>query len=161
MAVLQFGFGDGGGGREHEPHNYVRKLLAYTGTHDNDTFVGWFRSKPSRNASRKEAQVLERVRTRVRTYLGGNPKDIHWQAVRALLVSVADTTIFPLQDLLGLGSEARMNVPGIATGNWTFRADEQQLEPAIAERMRALCEVSRRITNSSTDHRTRNSRKPA
>ncbi|HEY6557379.1 MAG TPA: 4-alpha-glucanotransferase [Polyangiaceae bacterium] len=141
MAVLQFGFGDGGSGREHEPHRYGRRLIAYTGTHDNDTFVGWL---SARATSRREAAALKRVRTRLRAYLGADEADSHWQAIRQLCTSAADTVIFPLQDLLGLGSQARMNVPGVGSGNWEWRVSSTQLRAAVADRMATLCELSER-----------------
>jgi 4-alpha-glucanotransferase len=142
MAVLQFGFGDGGGGREHEPHRYRHRSIAYTGTHDNDTFAGWLSTRPT---SRKEAEATRRVRERLTAYLGCGKTDVHWHAIRALCVSSADTVIFPLQDLLGLGSEARMNVPGLGTGNWGWRVSPAQLAPSVADRMALLCEVGERV----------------
>jgi len=141
MAVLQFGFGDGGAGREHEPHRYVRRLIAYTGTHDNDTFLGWLRA---RAGTRKEAATMKRSRERLAAYLGGAKADLHWQAMRALCVSAAGTVVFPLQDVLGLGSEARMNVPGLASGNWEWRVSAEQLLPGLADRLAELCAVSER-----------------
>jgi 4-alpha-glucanotransferase len=126
MRVLQFGFGDGG--QYHLPHNYPRRAVVYTGTHDNDTTGGWLRSIPARE------------RTRVAQYAG----DAHvWPLIRLAMSSVADTAIFPVQDLLELGREARMNLPGVADGNWAWRLPAGKLTPALAKRLRAmgkLCE---------------------
>jgi 4-alpha-glucanotransferase len=134
MRVLQFGFGDGGG--YHLPHNYPRRTVAYTGTHDNDTTAGWFQSIPVRE------------RRRVLAYTGqngtGDPGGVTWSLIRAALASVADTAIFPAQDLLGLGSESRMNVPGEATGNWGWRLPARGLTPALAKRLRGMCELYER-----------------
>jgi 4-alpha-glucanotransferase len=144
MAVLQFGFGDDGAGREHEPHCYRQRTIAYTGTHDNDTFIGWLRARPAKGTSQREAAAMRRARQRLRLYVGDSDSDVHWEAIRSLLVSVADTVIFPLQDVLGLGSEARMNVPGVAAGNWAWRVKGAALGPSLADRMAELTEVSER-----------------
>jgi 4-alpha-glucanotransferase len=131
MRVLQFGFGDGGA--YHLPHRYVRRAVVYTGTHDNDTTVGWL------------ATISAAERRRVVAYTG-SPRGasngaITWGLMRTALSSVADTAIFPVQDLLGLGSESRMNVPGRADGNWGWRLREGQLTGALARRLRELCEL--------------------
>ncbi len=130
MAVLQFGF-DTDAEDKFLPHNYRRNLVAYTGTHDNDTLHGWFTNN---NSTQDEAQV-RRARQHCRRYLGileGNERSIHWYFIRALQMSVANTIIVPLQDVIGLGSEGRMNVPGKATGNWSWRfADGAISEDAI------------------------------
>jgi 4-alpha-glucanotransferase len=146
MKVFQFAFDDDKTGRVYLPHRYTPNTVAYTGTHDNDTTVGWFEERAPKDRARNAA--LDRRRERVRQYLGES-KEVHWQAIRALLLSVANTTIFPIQDLLGLDSRSRMNVPGVGTGNWEWRLLPKQLDPRVAERMRSMTEASGRIAASS------------
>jgi len=142
MRILTFAFG--GDWREYQPHRYPRRVVAYTGTHDNDTLCGWLTSAERERDPRRRAE-LEAERARAFAYAGSDGTDAHWDLVRTLVSSVADTTIFPIQDLLGLGTEARMNVPGIAHGNWTYRVREPALTPALAERLATLCDTYERI----------------
>jgi 4-alpha-glucanotransferase len=109
MKILQFAFG-GDGEHEFLPHNYPRNVVVYTGTHDNDTARGWW------------DQAAEKERRYAGTYLACGAHDVHWAMIRAALNSVANLAVFPLQDVLGLGSEHRMNTPGTLGGtNWTWR----------------------------------------
>jgi 4-alpha-glucanotransferase len=100
--------------------------VVYTGTHDNDTTLGWWRT------------ASDQERRHVQLYLGRSGEDIAWDFIRAALSSVADTAIIPLQDVLSLGSEARMNTPGRPGGNWTWRFGLHQLTPAVISRLREL-----------------------
>jgi 4-alpha-glucanotransferase len=133
MRVLQFGFDEDA--EYHRPDNYPRNCVAYTGTHDNDTIVGWFRGRSQSSAERPDP-VLE--------FLGTSGEEIHWDLIRSALASAADLAIIPLQDILGLGSEARMNLPGKADGNWTWRVREEMIQPEMESRLRALTETSGR-----------------
>lgn len=108
MRVLQFAFSSDAT-NEHLPHNYERQTLVYTGTHDNDTTLGWYRTRGPMEQHH------------VREYLATDAHDISHDLIRLALSSVADLAIIPMQDLLGLGSEARMNTPGQASGNWAWR----------------------------------------
>jgi 4-alpha-glucanotransferase len=131
MKVLQFAFGDDAAGppsgrNPYLPHNYERKCVAYTGTHDNDTTVGWF------------ASLGESERHAVRRYLATDGHDIAWDLIRCALGSVAETAIMPLQDVLALGGEARMNFPGRPDRNWAWRFEEHQLRPEVADRLGEL-----------------------
>lgn len=128
MRVLQFAFG---GATEDRflPHNYERNTVVYTGTHDNDTTLGWYRS------------IDERERDFVRRYLGRDGHDIAWDLIRLAWSSVADYAITPLQDVLSLGGEARMNLPGTSSGNWTWRLADGQLTPAVLDRLGELTEL--------------------
>jgi 4-alpha-glucanotransferase len=119
------------------PHNYERHTVAYSGTHDNDTTVGWF------------AKLDEATRARVLRYTGTDGSEIHWDVIRLLLVSVADAVVFPLQDVLGLGDEARMNVPGSASGNWGWRTREGELSPALAERLAGMVAAYDRLPGTA------------
>ncbi|HTQ04926.1 MAG TPA: 4-alpha-glucanotransferase [Polyangiaceae bacterium] len=142
MRVLAFAFG--GDWREYQPHRFPKNVVAYTGTHDNDTMVGWLGSH-ARESDPHRAAALLAERQRALAYAASDGREPHWDMVRTLVASVANTTIFPLQDLLGLGSEARMNVPGVASGNWTYRARAAELTPALAERLGRLCDTYERV----------------
>jgi 4-alpha-glucanotransferase len=138
MAVLQFAFGSDPQGPGFRPHNYERNLVVYTGTHDNDTTVGWWTSIGAGDSTRSPEEI-ERERAYCRKYLDfSDDRDVHWAFIRAALASVADTAIMPVQDILGLGSEARMNVPARASGNWRFRLQNGQLTDAIRHRLAEL-----------------------
>ncbi|HEY6273228.1 MAG TPA: 4-alpha-glucanotransferase, partial [Terriglobales bacterium] len=112
MSLLQFAFGNDPQGPSFRPHNYARDLAAYTGGHDNDTTVGWWSSSGAGDSTRS-AEDVRKEHAFARSYLGlEDESEIHWAMIRAVLASVADIAIVPLQDVLGLGSEARMNLPG-------------------------------------------------
>jgi 4-alpha-glucanotransferase len=141
MRVMQFGFG--AGGEFNLPHNYPRRCVAYTGTHDNDTAVGWFRNLNRLNG--RAPAPVSAERDKALKYLNvRDVKQIHWDMIRAAMLSPANTVIFPLQDVLGLGTEARMNVPGVAEKNWRWRFAENDLIPALAAKLRELSILSDR-----------------
>ena len=138
MAVLQFGFGDVGA-HAHLPHTFTADKVVYTGTHDNDTLLGWWAS----GATKHERQQAE-------AYLGPGQdgrceEGIQWAMIRAASNSVASLCVVPLQDALGLGSEARMNVPSREQGNWRWRFGLESLCPEVAKKLAALAEVSDRL----------------
>lgn len=126
MRVLQFAFGPDPGSEKYLPHRYVPNCVAYTGTHDNDTMVGWYTS--THIETTQSVYEVRAERDFARRYVGTNAKQINWDMIRLASASVADTAIFPLQDVLGLGSEARMNVPGRADGNWCWRFRKSKLD---------------------------------
>jgi 4-alpha-glucanotransferase len=126
MRILQFAFG---GATEDRflPHNYDNpNCVVYTGTHDNDTTRGWYQ-----NATESERDLLRR-------YVGSDGRDASWDMIRLAWASVADTAIAPLQDVLDLGTEARMNLPGRPSGNWTWRFRSGQLTEAMLDRLADL-----------------------
>jgi 4-alpha-glucanotransferase len=127
MKIIQFAF-DSDRANPFLPYNYARRnCVVYTGTHDNNTTVGWF------NARSPEEQA------RVTDYLGCVcPEGIHWSLIRLALSSVGDLAIVPLQDILGLGSEAKMNAPGVAEGNWQWRYSSNALKTEIRDRLKHL-----------------------
>jgi 4-alpha-glucanotransferase len=137
MRVLQFGFGGDPKTSVDLPHNYVRNVVAYTGTHDNDTAVGWFNSVAGEGSMRTAAQI-EQQRQFCLDYLHSNGDEIHWDFIRAVWASVADRAIAPLQDVLGLGGEARMNLPNSTKGNWSWRYKPGALTNDLAVRLREL-----------------------
>jgi 4-alpha-glucanotransferase len=143
MAILQFAFGTDPQGPSFRPHNYARNLVAYTGGHDNDTTVGWWKSGIA-DSTRTEAD-LRREHDFASAYLNlREDEEIQWAMIRTLLASVADTVLIPMQDVLGLGSEARMNLPGRMGGNWQWRYEQPQLRPEMATQLRALTELYER-----------------
>ena len=133
MRILQFAFG-GAPEARFLPHNYERNTVVYTGTHDNDTTVGWWTSSGEKDSTRT-AKDVEAERDFCRRYLGTDGREIHWDFIRAVLSSVANTAIIPLQDVLGLGSAARMNLPGRPDGNWRWRFRRDALSRGLAERL--------------------------
>jgi 4-alpha-glucanotransferase len=143
MAVLQFAFGSDDPDTPFLPHNFPRKLVAYTATHDNDTVVGWWTAGVGDTTRSKEEVAREQARALA--YVGGDGSRIHWDFLRTLYVSVADTVVAPLQDVLGLGSEARMNLPGRPDGNWRWRCSSEDLGPGLRRRLRGLASVSGRL----------------
>jgi 4-alpha-glucanotransferase len=132
MSVLQFAFGSGSDNL-YLPHNLTRDTVIYPGTHDNDTTAGWY------------AQTDERARDHVRRYLQVSGHDIAWDLIHAAWLSVAETAIVQLQDVLSLPTEARMNMPGRATGNWGWRVRSEALTDATADRLAALTDMAGRL----------------
>jgi 4-alpha-glucanotransferase len=137
MSILQFAFGNDPQGPSFRPHNYVRDLVAYTGTHDNDTTVGWWNSRGAKDSTRTPQDVVKE-HAFARAYLGFTDEPIQWVMIRTVLASIADTAVIPMQDLLGLGSEARMNLPGTPSGNWRWRCRKEWLTAELAERLREM-----------------------
>ena len=147
MAILQFAFGTDAQGSEFRPHNYRRRLVVYTGTHDNDTTVGWFTAGVG-DSTRTQEEV-EAEREVCLSYLGSAGREIHWDFIRTVLASVADTAVVPVQDVLGLGSEARMNLPGRAGGNWGWRFEAGALAPALRDRFHMMNTLYGRLPRSA------------
>jgi 4-alpha-glucanotransferase len=125
MRILQFAFG-GGADNPYLPHNHELDTVAYTGTHDNDTTRGWF------------AQLDESEREHMSDYLGRPQEDMPWPLARAALASVAGLAVLPMQDVLELGAEARMNTPSTSDGNWRWRFSWDQLTDARQARLAHL-----------------------
>lgn len=138
MRVLQFAFGNADGDDPFKPHNYVPNTVAYTGTHDNDTTLGWFQGAGGVDANPEQARA---ERDRALRYLHSDGREIHWDFIRAMQASVARTAVIPVQDVLGLGSEARFNRPASASGNWAWRLQEGQLQTSHAQRLRDMAEL--------------------
>jgi 4-alpha-glucanotransferase len=132
MRILLFAFGS----NSHNiylPHNYTRNTVVYTGNHDNDTVVGWFKS-----ANKHERDFCLK-------YLKGSRRDIHWDFIRAAFSSVADTAIVPLQDVLGLGNEGRMNLPSTDSGNWNWRCRQSDFTEEIVKKLKEMTEIYGRV----------------
>jgi 4-alpha-glucanotransferase len=126
MKVLLFAFSNDLATNPYLPHNYVENCVVYTGTHDNNTALGWFQKETS-----------PQDKKRVSIYLGRNPAeaDIHWELIRLAMMSVARIALFPMQDILGLGEEARINLPATRKGNWQWRLSPDKLTPALKDRL--------------------------
>ena len=137
MSLLQFAFGNDPQGPSFRPHNYSRDLAAYTGGHDNDTTVGWWTSRGVGESTRT-AEDIRKEREFAKAYLGFDDEPIHWAFIRSVLASVATIAIVPLQDVMGLGSEARMNLPGTVSGNWKWRYRASALTAELKTRMKQL-----------------------
>jgi len=140
MRILQFGFSTDATNKDL-PHNYVRNAVVYTGTHDNDTAVGWFAADPAGGASVRSAAQVEREKQFCLSYLGSEGAEINWDFIRAVYASAADTALVPMQDVLGLGSEARMNTPATTSGNWSWRFEPGALTEERGARLLALAEL--------------------
>jgi len=138
MKVLQFGFG-GNGANPHLPHNHTWDCVVYTGTHDNDTTVGWYLSAPAH------------VADHVRRYGAFDGNEIAWQLMAMAWGSCADLAIAPVQDVLGFGSDARMNTPGTSEGNWGWRLQPGQLGSAHATRLAALTDLYGRLATTEEE----------
>lgn len=133
MKILQFAF-DSREDSDYLPHNYTKNSVVYTGTHDNDTTRGWYE-----NFNKKDKDFANR-------YLNiHEKKEVHWEFVRAALASVANTAIIPIQDYLGLGSEARINTPSTLGNNWKWRLLPGQLEDELAEKIGRFTKLYGRI----------------
>jgi 4-alpha-glucanotransferase len=145
MRILQFAFG--GDANNHDlPHKYIQNCVAFTGTHDNDTTVGWFNSVAGKGSGRDEEQI-KKERDFCLNYLNTDGAEINWDFVRAVWASVADTAIVPMQDLLGLDNKARMNLPGSTDGNWYWQCRSGDFSDEIAERLKDLTELYGRISS--------------
>jgi 4-alpha-glucanotransferase len=143
MRILQFAFGDTPQAETYRPETYPANSVVYTGTHDNDTTVGWYGAEPDAGSTRSADEIV-REQHAVRVYLGTDGEEIHWDLISLALRSPANTAIYPLQDVLGLGTSARMNVPGREWGNWTWRFRWADLTPAMEERLAALTRAAGR-----------------
>ena len=128
MKVLQFAF-DNVEENDYLPYLYPENCICYTGTHDNDTTVGWY------------LKASEASRDKVRRYMSCDGSNIHWDLMRAAISSTARYAIFPMQDVLGYGSDCRMNTPGVAGGNWSWRFRADVLTEDLAKALLSTCEV--------------------
>jgi 4-alpha-glucanotransferase len=146
MAIAQFAFSKDQQAPMFRPHNYVRELVAYTGTHDNDTMLGWWRSGIE-DSTRTELELLKEKEDAA-AYFGVTKEDldeeVNWIFIRAVYNSVANIVLVPMQDILGLGSEARMNLPGSTGRNWKWRMPPGSLKTELAERLREFTRIYER-----------------
>lgn len=132
MKVLLFAFGPDMATNPYLPHNFTPNCVAYTGTHDNNTIKGWFKE-----------EALPEEKERLFKYLGRkvSAEELPWELIRLLMMSVANTVIFPMQDILGLGAEARMNHPSTPEGNWEWRLLPEQINDSLATQLGEMTEI--------------------
>ena len=133
MKILQYAFG-GDAQNLHLPHNYQQNCVVYTGTHDNDTTAGWYKTAP------------KNVKAHARKYLNSSVREVNWAMIRAASSSVADLAIFPMQDILGLGSDARMNTPATEAHNWEWCVSQNSLTEDLAETLLEITKSYGRAT---------------
>lgn len=139
MRILQFAFG--GDAKNHDlPHNYVHNCVAYTGTHDNDTTVGWWHSQVGAGSTRDHAAISHEHDFCLK-YLDSDGSEINWDMIRAVWASVADTVIAPLQDVLRIGTEGRMNLPATTEDNWSWRYIDGSITAEMIARLKELTEI--------------------
>ncbi len=139
MAILQFAFSIDAQAPTFRPHNYERNLVAYTGGHDNDTAIGWWNGGVG--DSTRTQQDVDREHNLARDYFGFEHEPVNWVLIRQVMASVADTAMMTLQDVLGLGSEARMNLPGSMGNNWKWRYRSCDLRPEFAQKLKLFCDL--------------------
>jgi 4-alpha-glucanotransferase len=138
MRILQFAFADDDKNL-FLPHNYSKNTVAYTGSHDNDTTIGWFNSAP------------ENEKRFCTEYMAKNGEDIAWDLIRVIWSSVANFAIAPMQDFLRLGNEARMNYPGREAGNWNWRMDLNYQKGSLIKELHRLNSIYSRLNTTKTD----------
>ncbi len=143
MRILQMAFGTDPKAPQYRPHTFVRNCAVYTATHDHNTTVGWFTSEPG-SVTTQSRQEIEDERAYALKYIGCNGDQVNWEFIRLALASVAGLAIYPLQDVLGLGSASRMNLPGTLTGNWEWRFTADMLTPEIGRKLFELTKVYER-----------------
>jgi 4-alpha-glucanotransferase len=145
MRVMQFAFGADALAPEYVPENYPENCVAYTGTHDNDTTFGHFNSGADEHTTRT-AEMVEKERRTILDYLKTDGSEVHWDFIERVWASKAKLVVCPLQDVLGLGSEARMNIPGKSGEFWNWRFQWEQLTPAIEWRLKRVTTASNRVS---------------
>ena len=126
---------------EYLPHNLTPHCLLYTGTHDNDTTIGWFRGSPN---DMRSAEKIRHTREAVLRLTGGSAETVHTDLIRAAFASPSLLAIAPMQDYLGLGSEARINTPGTSGGNWRWRVLDTQLSDELCDNIAEMVRQSGR-----------------
>jgi 4-alpha-glucanotransferase len=142
MRVLQFAFSEDPSSDIHKPHNYSVNCVAFTGTHDNNTLTGWLCEKHGSSAGSNTRIAAERKRAL--EYIGkkcARAKRVHWEFIRIVMMSVASVVVFPMQDVVGLGKNARMNHPGKPYGNWEWRLLSKKLTNALSVHLREMSEL--------------------
>lgn len=139
MRILQFGFGNRGA-HNYLPHRFETNAVVYTGTHDNNTTLGWWQN-----------DATEEEKVAVETYVGVADDGPAWSLIRLASTSVADICLFPLQDVIGIGSEGRMNVPSAATGNWSWRFRQEALTSNVAKKLSAISDLTDRTVKAEKE----------
>ena len=146
MKVLLFAFGEDLPANPYAPHNHVKNCVIYTGTHDNNTINGWYRS-----------ELTSDDRERISLYMGRdiNESNINWELIRLAMTSVADTAIIPMQDILGLGEKDRMNLPASPNGNWEWRLKQELLSDALIKKLADMALITNRYKKTAIQQNRR------
>ena len=148
MRVIQFAFG-GDSSNHFLPHNYDVDSVVYTGTHDNETTMGWY-LRSDTTGTTDDPEVVKREREFAKDYAGiADDSNAHWDFIRLALNSVAQIALFPMQDLFGLGNEARMNYPSSLGGNWQWRMEADQITDDVIEKLARLTTISGRAHDNN------------
>ncbi len=145
MRLVHFAFGNDTGDRYNQPHSHPPNCVAYPGTHDNETTVQWL--DRLRREDRRSRKGEFTPWQRLLRYLGPTSRELHWDVIRLVQGSSANLAIIPLQDALGLGAAARMNIPATTRGNWEWRVSRRALTNRVAARLRELADAFGRNTN--------------
>ncbi|MCA9735884.1 MAG: 4-alpha-glucanotransferase [Deferribacteres bacterium] len=141
--ILQFAFDNNDDARSFLPHNHPRNCVVYTGTHDNDTSIGWYKNENGGYSTRSVEEVAT-ARKQACEYFNSDGTQINWDFIRYAFASVANTALIPMQDVLGLGSKSRMNYPGRPNENWEWRYKEDDITPELSEKLRQLSKIYER-----------------
>jgi 4-alpha-glucanotransferase len=147
MRVLLFAFGGDLTRNTHLPHFHTPDSVVYTGTHDNTTAFGWFRGEDLA-ATTEDVEERKKETATALQYLGSDGKELNWDLIRCALESVGEMAIIPLQDVMGLGNEARMNIPGTVSGNWEWRFRWNMATEGMGSRLKELARITGRISSS-------------
>ena len=150
MRILQMAFARGPKAHTYRPHNYIQNCIVYTATHDYNTTVGWFTVEPGKETTQSRVEI-EEERAGVLKYLGTDGHEIHWEMIRLAMSSVARLAIVPFQDVLGLGSECRMNRPGTLKSNWEWRFLPELLTEEVGSRLKDLTGLFDRLPLTAHD----------
>ena len=150
MRILQFAFGADPAAHTFLPHAFSRNTVVYTGTHDNDTTVGWYEDDGAVGTRSPDEIASERARLRAYVARETGAFEPAWELVRLAFSSVANTAIVPIQDLLSLGSSSRTNTPGVASGNWRFRVERGAISKDLLARLRAVSETYGRMPSEAS-----------
>lgn len=143
MRILQMAFGGDPKASEYRPHNHIKNCVAYSATHDHNTTVGWFTAKPGTQTTQTPEEVAAERKYAVE-YTESSGEEIHWDFIKMGMASVAETAVFPLQDVLGQGTESRMNLPGTTQNNWEWRFEGPDCTPDVRDRLASLTRIYER-----------------
>jgi len=144
MKVLLFAFGEDLPQNPYAPHNHVKNCVIYTGTHDNNTIIGWFRKETDAGTKKRISEYVGRE---------VSEKTVHWELIKLAMMSVADTVIIPMQDILGLDEKDRMNLPATSEGNWEWRLSPDYGSPSLIKKLSDMTRIYCRDMNTQHEDR--------
>ncbi len=150
MKILQMAFGQDPKAHDYRPHHHIKNCVVYTATHDHNTTVGWFTTAPGKETTQTKEEIKAERNLSLK-YVNTDGREIHWDFIRLALSSVAQLAICPLQDILGLSRESRMNRPGTAKGNWEWRFEKSHLTDDVCQRLYELTGLYDRLPCKRTE----------